>query len=89
MNSSICSIIIERGGRGPYIGVCRSNPTPQKMNVRFYVLTTDRLIRILQAMVKVAAHSRATLIEEGTWTDWILLDRLGDAEANARMSGVL
>jgi len=77
MKSKVFSIDIVRKPNYQQIWIYRTNGTDHGGGLRFYNLTTSRLIRLLRAMVNVSTHERCVVYDGGPVPEWT---RLGVVE---------
>ena len=88
MKSEVFSISLHSYLEPPLVIVYRTNGHPLGGGLRFYDLTSSRLIRLLRAMVNVSATRECSTWEGAGMSNWTIAGVVQDAyAAQAALAG--
>jgi hypothetical protein len=75
MKSRVWSVSVDSGKAGSYIVFFRTSAKGNGVKSRFRTVNTDRMCRLLRAIVNTATTEKTSILKDGTWFSWSLLGR--------------
>jgi hypothetical protein len=75
MKSRVWSVSVDSGKVVNYIAFFRTSSKGNGIKSRFRSLNTDRMCRLMRAIVNTSTAEKPSILKDGTWFSWSLLGR--------------
>jgi hypothetical protein len=75
MKSRVWSVSVDSGKARSYILFFRTSSKGNGLKYRSRTVNTDRMCRLMRAIVNTSTAEKPSILKDGTWFSWSLLER--------------